>query len=118
MFVNPNEVKVRGASCCCEGREHWSECSVCLADTLAKTITPTRLLVSTEEADVEPQFVSSPSTSSVSSSQDCSSDESENQHSRALVQQAEEQREALKQIRVMQTGHAAPRWFEQPELFP
>merc|ERR1711959_363415 len=34
MFVNPNEVKVRGTSCCCEGREHWSECSVCLADTL------------------------------------------------------------------------------------
>ena len=155
MFINPNEVKVRRASCCCEGREPWSECSVCLADTLifgssqnhseklAKSIMPTRLLVSTEGADLVPQFVSSPSTSSASSqdfvyadeaeavpqfpsspstssvsSQDCSSDESENQHSQAIVQQAEEQREALKRIRAMQTGHAAPRWFEQSELFP
>ena len=114
MYVNPNEVKVRAAACCCEGANAWSECSVCGVVVYIYCHSPYRStpqsLASTEGTPALPQLNSI-------SSRDYSLEESP-QHSQVPLQRETEQPEAPPQPLLMQTGHTVPHWVEYPEIFP
>merc|ERR1711907_316020 len=140
VFINPNEVKWRPASCECETKtRHDDLCPTCAAGTLifgapldhahclAQAIEPTRISILNREAE-EPTAASSPTPPSPSSDDsDSASECSESSFKPTTAEQRAldamqaanlTQRFPPIQLQTGHSAHAASRWYSNESLFP